>query len=47
MLMFIIFVAFLVALDLVAMRWGFDSRDGVDSPEWGRRIDPALFAHRA
>ncbi len=47
MFMFIIFVAFLVALDLIAMRWGFDSRDGAASPEWGRRIDPALFAHRA
>jgi hypothetical protein len=47
MLLFIIFIAILVALDLVAMRWGFDSRDTVDNPEWERRIDPGLFAHRA
>jgi hypothetical protein len=37
MIMFIIFVALLVALGLTAVRWGFDSRDGIDSPEWQRR----------
>lgn len=24
-------------LDAVALRWGFDSTDSVDSPEWERR----------
>ena len=27
----------LLALGIAAQRWGFDSRDGVDSPEWKRR----------
>jgi hypothetical protein len=26
-----------VALDLAALRWGFNSSDGVNSPEWERR----------
>ena len=26
----------LVALDLVAWRWGFESSDGAGSPEWER-----------
>jgi len=27
----------LVVFDLVALRWGLDSKDSVDSPEWERR----------
>jgi hypothetical protein len=27
----------IVLLDMVAMRWGFDSRDDLNSPEWQRR----------
>lgn len=27
----------LVVFDLVALRWGHDSRDGINSPEWERR----------
>jgi len=27
----------LIVFDIVALRWGADSRDGVDSPEWERR----------
>jgi hypothetical protein len=27
----------LVILDLVALRWGFDSRDDLEGPEWERR----------
>jgi hypothetical protein len=30
-------VAGLIGLGLAAWRWGADSRDGVDSPEWERR----------
>ena len=26
-----------IVFDLVALRWGVDSRDRVDSPEWERR----------
>ncbi len=27
----------LIVFDIVALRWGSDSSDGVDSPEWERR----------
>ncbi len=27
----------IVLLDIVAMRWGFDSRDDLNNPEWERR----------
>ena len=33
----IVILAMLVALAVVAPRWGRDSTDGVDSPEWDRR----------
>jgi hypothetical protein len=32
-----VFIALLVALDLAALRWGFDSTDGINSLEWERR----------
>ena len=35
--LFIISLIILVALDLAVLRWGFDSRDGIDSHEWERR----------
>lgn len=34
---FAILVLVLVFLDLAALRWGTDSRDEVNSPEWSRR----------
>jgi len=34
---FIIFLATLMVLDLLALRWGFDSRDDIESAEWPRR----------
>ena len=33
----IVFVSLLVGLAAAAPRWGYDSTDGVDSPEYGRR----------
>ena len=30
-------IVLLVALDLAALRWGFDSSDGLNSLEWERR----------
>jgi hypothetical protein len=33
----IILLVVLVALDLAALRWGFNSNDGMNSPEWERR----------
>jgi hypothetical protein len=37
MLTLIFLVVLLVALDIAALRWGCDSSDGVNSPEWERR----------
>ncbi|HEY0755417.1 MAG TPA: hypothetical protein VGD98_15780 [Ktedonobacteraceae bacterium] len=34
---FLIFTLILILLDLAAWRWGADSRDSIDSPEWRRR----------
>lgn len=28
-----------IALDIAALRWGFDSTEKLDSPEWERRAD--------
>jgi hypothetical protein len=33
----IIALIVLIALDLASLRWGFDSRDWIDSREWERR----------
>ena len=33
----IIILAALMALDGLALRWGFDSRDDIESVEWPRR----------
>jgi hypothetical protein len=34
---FVLFIVVLVALDIVALRWGVDSTEGVNSLEWERR----------
>ncbi len=33
----IILLVVLDALDLAALRWGFNSNDGMNGPEWERR----------
>lgn len=33
----IVLLAGILLLDVVALRWGVDSRDKLDSPEWERR----------
>lgn len=35
-LLFVLLLAF-VAVSLAANRWGYDSRDGINSPEWVHR----------
>jgi hypothetical protein len=40
--LFCIFTAVLL-LDLVAVRWGVDSSDGITSPEWKRRQDWSIY----
>jgi hypothetical protein len=47
MMIFFIFVALLVTLDLAAMIWGFESRDGMDSEDGQRRAHLAFPLHRA
>ena len=37
MLTLLFLVVLVVALDIAALRWGFNSSDGVNSPEWERR----------
>lgn len=32
------FLLLIILLDLAALRWGIDSRDNIDSPEWMRRL---------
>lgn len=38
---FILLLGFIL-LDLAALRWGIDSGDGINSPEWNRRYMWAL-----
>lgn len=38
----LIMVALIILLDVVALRWGMDSRDGIDGAEWARRAKWAL-----
>jgi hypothetical protein len=33
----------LIIFEIAALRWGADSRDGIDSPEWRRRQDRPMF----
>jgi hypothetical protein len=33
----------MIILDIAALRWGADSRDGIDSAEWRRRQDRPMF----
>ena len=47
MILFIIFVALVVALGLAAVRWGSDSRDGMDSLEGQRQATLRFPSHRA
>jgi hypothetical protein len=34
---FLIILLLLIVLGIASMRWGYDSRDKIDSPEWLRR----------
>ncbi len=39
---FLILLFGFILLDLAALRWGVDSGDGINSPEWQRRYTWAL-----
>lgn len=35
----LILILLVVVLDIAALRWGFDSTEKIDSPEWERRAN--------
>jgi hypothetical protein len=35
----VVLLVALIVLDLAALRWGANSSDGINSPEWKRRQD--------
>lgn len=43
MLAMIVLLLLALIFAIVAMLWGYDSRDRIDSPEWERRAQLALF----
>ncbi len=34
----LILVILFIVLDIVSLRWGYDSAEKIDSPEWERRV---------
>jgi hypothetical protein len=46
MIIFVLFVALLITLDVAALIWGFESRDSMDSAGWQRRAILAFPSHR-
>lgn len=42
MLIIIIVLLLLIILAIVAMRWGYDSRDGLENKEWRQRSKRGL-----
>ena len=38
----VILLLLLILLAIVALRWGYDSRDGFKSKEWGKRSQRGL-----
>ena len=42
MIFLIVFTLMIVLFDLVALRWGYDSSEQFESPEWERRRARAL-----
>ncbi len=47
MILFVIFIALVVALGLSAAGWGGDHRQGVDSQDGQRRATLTVPSHRA
>jgi hypothetical protein len=37
MMMALVLLELLIILNIAAWKWGVDSTDGIDSPEWERR----------
>ncbi len=47
MFTFFVILAVFIIFDLVALRWGVDSTDTIDSAEWERRTLWLDMGHRA
>ena len=45
MLIFLIFLLAVIIVDIVALKWGFDSRDGFDSTEWEKQHHAVIHMH--
>ena len=41
----LVMILLVIALDIASLRWGFDSTERIDSPEWERRAN--WYAHLA
>jgi hypothetical protein len=39
----LILMMLVIALDIASLRWGVDSTEKIDSPEWKRRVDWRLL----
>ncbi len=46
MIIFLIFLLAVVILDIAAYKWGCDSREGIDSPEWEKQHHAVIHMHR-
>lgn len=46
MLIFLIFLLAVIIVDIVALKWGYDSQEGIDSPEWEKRHHAVTHMHR-
>jgi hypothetical protein len=42
----LIMLLVLIALGLAALRWGFDSTEPIDSPEWEKRLAPPFVGKK-
>ena len=41
----LIVLVIMVALAIASMRWGFDSTEPMNSPEWEKRLAPPFVGH--
>ena len=42
----LIVLLIMVLFDLAAMRWGYNSTEPIDSPEWEKRLAPPVVGYR-
>jgi hypothetical protein len=42
----LIVLLIMVVFDLAVMRWGYNSTEPIDSPEWEKRLAPPFVGHK-